>query len=328
MKMHRKTLVAALATTVLGVAAGPTMGSDTNGDSPLGDGPIRLVIPFGPGGGSDMTARVLTATAPEFCGPRIDVVSMSGAAGLEAVNHVMNAESDGHTLLVTDYGPIVTSGFVDDVEWSHDDWDPVMLFTEWLPTVYTHADHEIDSIEDWVDKLEAEPNSVTFAHAAPLGIVHLPLILFEMETGLENRHIPTSGGGETRSMVMGEHVDLGMTLPASIAAEVENGTLKALGTFADERADVLPDVPTFKEAGYDVSLPAWLMIFAKNDVPQETKGFLQDCFMEALATPTAESMSDRTNAGIDPRGMEDSAELYHNTVEMVGSILREIGEID
>lgn len=129
--------------------------------SPLGSDPIRLVIPFGPGGGSDITARVLSATAPEFCGPRIDVVSMSGAAGLEAVNFVRNAPANGHTLLVSDYGPVVTSGFLDDVDWSHDDWQPVMNFTEWLPTVYTRPDHPIQTIEDWVAAAEADPGSIT-----------------------------------------------------------------------------------------------------------------------------------------------------------------------
>lgn len=79
-------------------------------DSPLGSDPIRLVIPFGPGGGSDITARVLAATAPEVCGPRIDVVSMPGAAGLEPVTFVRSATPNGHTRLVTAYGPIVTSG--------------------------------------------------------------------------------------------------------------------------------------------------------------------------------------------------------------------------
>lgn len=296
--------------------------------SPLGNDPIRLVIPFGPGGGSDITARVLSATAPEFCGPRIDVVSMSGAAGLEAVNFVRNAEPNGHTLLVTDYGPIVTSGYVDDVDWSHDDWQPVMNFTEWLPTVYTRPDHPIQTIEDWIEVATAEPGTITFGHASPLGIVHLPLVLFEMETGLENVHVPTSGGGETRSMVMGGHIDLGMTLPASIAPEVASGELTALGVFAAERSDVLPDTPTFREAGYDVVLPAWLMIFATSDVPGEAVEFLQDCFMEALASPTAVAMSDRVNAGISPLNAEQSAELYFATVDSIGNILREIGEID
>ncbi|MCC5987934.1 MAG: tripartite tricarboxylate transporter substrate binding protein [Pararhodobacter sp.] len=296
--------------------------------SPLGSDPIRLVIPFGPGGGSDITARVLSATAPEFCGPRIDVVSMSGAAGLEAVNFVRNAEPNGHTLLVTDYGPIVTSGFVDDVDWSHDDWQPVMNFTEWLPTVYTRNDHEIQTIEDWVAAAEAEPGTITFGHASPLGLVHLPLILFEMETGLENVHVPTSGGGETRSLIMGGHIDLGMTLPPSIASEVASGELTALGVFSEERSPVLPDTPTFREAGYDVVLPAWLMIFATSDVPAETVEFLQDCFMEALASPTAVAMSDRVNAGIEPMTAAQSTELYRGTVESIGNILRDIGEID
>ena len=296
--------------------------------SPLGSDPIRLVIPFGPGGGSDITARVLSATAPEFCGPRIDVVSMSGAAGLEAVNFVRSAPANGHTLLVSDYGPVVTSGFVDDVDWSHDDWQPVMNFTEWLPTVYTRPDHDIQTIEDWVAAAEADPGSITFGHANPLGLVHLPLILFEMETGLENIHVPTSGGGETRSLIMGGHIDLGMTLPASIASEVASGELTALGVFSEERSAVLPDTPTFREAGYDVVLPAWLMVIATSDVPAETVEFLQDCFMEALASPTAVAMSDRVNAGIEPLNAEDSTALYQATVASIEGILRNIGEID
>ncbi len=296
--------------------------------SPLGSDPIRLVIPFGPGGGSDITARVLSATAPEFCGPRIDVVSMSGAAGLEAVNFVRSAPANGHTLLVSDYGPVVTSGFVDDVDWSHDDWQPVMNFTEWLPTVYTRPDHDIQTIEDWVAAAEADPGSITFGHANPLGLVHLPLILFEQETGLENIHVPTSGGGETRSLIMGGHIDLGMTLPASIASEVASGELTALGVFSEERSAVLPDTPTFREAGYDVVLPAWLMVIATSDVPAETVEFLQDCFMEALASPTAVAMSDRVNAGIEPLNAEDSTALYQATVASIEGILRNIGEID
>ncbi|MCC5967091.1 MAG: tripartite tricarboxylate transporter substrate binding protein [Natronohydrobacter sp.] len=296
--------------------------------SPLGSDPIRLVIPFGPGGGSDITARVLSATAPEFCGPRIDVVSMSGAAGLEAVNFVRNAPANGHTLLVSDYGPVVTSGFLDDVDWSHDDWQPVMNFTEWLPTVYTRPDHPIQTIEDWVAAAEADPGSITFGHANPMGLVHLPLILFEMETGLENIHVPTSGGGETRSLIMGGHIDLGMTLPPSIASEVASGELTALGVFSAERSPVLPDTRTFREAGYDVVLPAWLMVIATSDVPAETVEYLQDCFMEALASPTAIAMSDRVNAGIEPLNAADSTALYQATVASIGDILRSMGEID
>ncbi len=296
--------------------------------SPLGNDPIRLVIPFGPGGGSDITARVLSATAPEFCGPRIDVVSMSGAAGLEAVNFVRNAEPNGHTLLVSDYGPVVTSGFVDEVDWSHDDWQPVMNFTEWLPTVYTRPDHPIQTIDDWVEAARADPGSITFGHASPLGLVHLPLILFEMETGLENVHIPTSGGGETRSLIMGGHIDLGMTLPPSIATEVASGELTALGIFSEERSPILPDTPTFRESGYDVVLPAWLMVLATNDVPAETVEYLQDCFLEALASPTALAMNDRVNAGIEPMNAADATVLYQNTVTNIGNILREMGEID
>lgn len=323
---HLKTTLKGTAATVIAasMALAPTLATA----NPLGSDPIRLVIPFGPGGGSDITARVLSATAPEFCGPRIDVVSMSGAAGLEAVNFVRNAEPNGHTLLVTDYGPIVTSGFIDDVDWTHEDWQPVMNFTEWLPTVYTRPDHPIQTIEDWVEAATNEPESITFGHASPLGIVHLPLVLFEMETGLQNVHVPTSGGGETRSLVMGGHIDLGMTLPASIASEVASGDLTALGVFSAERSDVLPDTPTFREAGYDVVLPAWLMIFGTSDVPADVVEHLQDCFMEALASPTAVAMSDRVNAGISPLNAEDSAELYFATVESIGGILREIGEID
>lgn len=320
--IHTKSLAATA------IAASMAIAPTVSVASPLGSDPIRLVIPFGPGGGSDITARVLSATAPEFCGPRIDVVSMAGAAGLEAVNFVRDAEPNGHTLLVSDYGPVITSGYVDEVDWEHDEWQAVMNFTEWLPTVYTRPDHPIQTIDDWVAAAEENPGSVTFGHANPLGLVHLPLILFENETGLENIHVPTSGGGETRSLIMGEHIDLGMTLPASIASEVAAGELTALGVFSEERSPVLPDTPTFRESGYDVVLPAWLMVLATDEVPADVVEYLQDCFMEALETDTAVAMNESVNAGIEPMNAADSQALYDRTVVSIGDLLRSIGEID
>ena len=104
--------------------------------------------------------------------------------------------------------------------------------------------------------------------------------------------------------------------------------MTARGVCSPERSPALPDTPTFREAGYDVELLAWLMIFATSDVPSDVVEYLQDCFMEALATPTAVAMSDRVNAGIEPMNAEESTALYQATVASIGSILREIGEID
>jgi tripartite-type tricarboxylate transporter receptor subunit TctC len=317
-----KTAVAVSAA-ILTFSAGNALASEPS----LGDGPIRIVMPYGAGGSTDITARIIAANAAEHCGSRIDVVSMPGAGGMEGLQFVADANPNGHTILMADYSATITQTLTEDTPWEVEDWVPIVHLTDWKPTVYAKADHAIQSIEDWIELAEAEPNSLVFGHADPLSLVHLPLVLLELETGIQNVHLPTTGGGETRTMILGGHIDLGMTLPPSIVSNVNDGEVTAIGVFADERSDVLPDVPTFKEAGYDVSFEAPLLVYTFSSVPESIQQELSECIMTGLESDTAQAMGRQASAGLENvQGLESAQAVYRDTTERVREVLAAIGE--
>ncbi|AXY41939.1 tripartite tricarboxylate transporter substrate binding protein [Halomonas sp. JS92-SW72] len=304
---------------MLTLTAGAALASNGQG---LGSDPIRIVMPYGAGGSTDITARIIAANAAEHCGTRIDVVSMPGAGGMEGLQFVADAEPNGHTILMADYSATITQTLTEDTPWEVEDWAPIVHLTDWKPTVYVKADHDIQSIDDWIEMAEANPGSLVFGHADPLSLVHLPLVLLEQETGIENVHLPTTGGGETRTMILGGHIDLGMTLPPSIVANVNNGEVTAIGVFADERSDVLPDVPTFQEAGYDVSFEAPLLVYTFGTVPEEIQEQLAECIMTGLESDTAQAMGQQASAGLENvQGRDSAREVYAQTTERVRDVI-------
>lgn len=304
---------------LLTLTAGAALASD---GTSLGSDPIRIVMPYGAGGSTDITARIIAANAAEHCGTRMDVVSMPGAGGMEGLQFVADAEPNGHTILMADYSATITQTLTEDTPWEVEDWAPIVHLTDWKPTVYVKADHDIQSIDDWIEMAEANPGSLVFGHADPLSLVHLPLVLLEQETGIENVHLPTTGGGETRTMILGGHIDLGMTLPPSIVSNVNNGEVTAIGVFADERSDVLPDVPTFQEAGYDVSFEAPLLVYTFGTVPEEIQEQLAECIMTGLESDTAQAMGQQASAGLENvQGRDSAREVYAQTTERVRDVI-------
>jgi tripartite-type tricarboxylate transporter receptor subunit TctC len=292
------------------------------------DKTIRLVNPYGAGGGVDRSSRILAGVAPEFVDQRIDVVSMPGAGGQEAINFVMEQPADGYTLLVTDYGPLVTTALSEDVSYELSDWIPVYQITETVPVFFARSDSPIKDIAGWVDALKAAPESLSVGHGRYLSVPHLPLILFENLAGVKNTHVPTTGGSEALAFVLGKKVDLGASVPSTIAGSVKSGDLRGLAVCSAARAASLPDTPTMKEVGYNVVLPAWFTIFAYKDVPAERIEFLRVKFSEAMASPSATALAGRADVVISPAFTRAELEAsYKDTIKNLSAVLESIGKL-
>ncbi len=287
---------------------------------------IRMAVPYGAGGGVDISARILASVAPEFVGQRIDIVAMPGAGGQEAINFVLQQPKDGYTLLITDYGPLVTTALTEQVNYELEDWVPIFQITEVQPIFFVRADSPIETVEDWITMAKEEPGRFAVGHGRHLSVPHLPLILFEQEAGIENTHIPTTGGAEALAFILGGQTDIGASVPSTIAGAVASGDVRALAVASPARSQVLPNVPTLQELGYDVMLPAWYTIFAHKDVPVDRMKYLEEKFMEGMLSASAKAMADRTRVELTLYGMEETAVFYQNTVESLKSLLEFIGE--
>lgn len=285
---------------------------------------IRIFIPYGAGGGSDISGRMLASAAQPLIDQRIDVISMPGAGGQEAINFVMNQPQDGYTFLQTDYGPLITTALTEKVGYDLSDWKPIFQITEVVPTFFVKADSSIKDIDDWIAKAKANPNVFSVGHGRYLSVPHLPLIMFEKLSGIENKHIPTTGGSEALAFVLGGHVDIGASVPSTIKATIEAGLIRALAVCSEERVPSLPDTPTMKELGYDVVLPAWYTIFVYKDVPEDRIEFIQNKFTEALNTKSAQSMAKKLNIRLTPIRAEKLQVIYNATIENLKTLLSDI----
>jgi len=285
---------------------------------------IRMVVPYGAGGGVDISTRILATPAQDILGQRIDVVCMPGAGGQEGINFVLQQPKDGYTLLVTDYGPLVTTALTEEVSYDLSDWVPLVQITEVVPTFFVLSESPLKDVAEWVKTAKDKPESLTVAHGRHLSVPHLPLILFEKTAGMENTHVPTTGGSEALAYVLGKKVDVGASVPSTIASTVKAGTVRPLAVCSLERVATLPDTPTMKELGYDVVLPAWYTVFAPKGVPEETLTVLEEKFIEALNSNTAKEMAAKANVLLTPYGRDKTVGLYEGTISSLKTILADV----
>lgn len=285
---------------------------------------IRMVVPYGAGGGVDIAARILATSAQEILDQRVDVICMPAAGGQEGINFVLQQPRDGYTLLVTDYGPLVTTALTEEVSYELSEWLPLVQITEVVPTFFVKSESPLKNVEDWINVAKDKPGSLTVGHGRHLSVPHLPLILFEKTAGIKNTHVPTTGGSEALAFVLGEKVDIGSSVPSTIASSVKAGTMRPLAVCSLERDATLPDTPTLKELGYDVVLPAWYTVFAPKGVPEEVLNFLNEKFIEALHSENTAEMAKKSNVIITPYGRDKTVGLYEGTIKSLELILADI----
>lgn len=288
---------------------------------------IKIVVPYSAGGGVDLSARLLSSNAIETLDQRIDVVCMDGANGQEGIQFVYNQPSDGYTLLATDYGPFISPVLQGEVDtYSLDEWVPIIDISDVTPVFFVKGDSPYQTMEELIAGALAAPGTINVAHGRYMSVPHLPLILLESASGASFSHVPTSGGSEALAFVLGGNVDVGASVPSTIAASVKSGDLRALAVASEERLEVFPEVPTLKELGYDVVMPAWYMLFAKADTPQDVRDTLEAAFIKALESDSAQKMASTSSIDLAILNSADSLTAYQRTIENLTAIFSMIEE--
>ncbi len=211
--------------------------------------PIRLVVPFPPGGPNDFVARAIGQKLSESLGQPVVVDFRGGAAGNIGTDTVAKAAPDGYTLLIT------SSGFAIAPATTKLPFDPIRDFA---PISQTTAGHDVlivnpalpvKSVKELIALAKQKPGKLMFASAGTGGTLHLHGELFKMMTGIDMLHVPYKGAGPAVIDVVGGHVDLMFVGMAAALPNIRNGKLRALGVSSQHRVASLPDVPTIVESG-------------------------------------------------------------------------------
>lgn len=239
-------LAGAIAAALLGSPATAVRAAESYPDKP-----IRLVVPFAPGGGTDIIARLIGQSLGESWGQTVVVDNRTGAGGVIGVSLVAKSSPDGYTMLLASNGPLtylpaLKSKLPYDPE---KDLAPISLVAG-QPFVLTVSNASgIGSVKDLIAAAKAQPDAIRYASGGPGGASHLGTELLKMMAGISMLHVPYKGTGPGLTAVLSNEVQLVLVGISSAIPHVKAGRAKALAVTTAERSPALPDVPTVAEAG-------------------------------------------------------------------------------
>jgi tripartite-type tricarboxylate transporter receptor subunit TctC len=278
-----KTAIAAI-----GLASGLAMTTTAQADYPEQD--IRLIIPYGPGGATDILFRLISQEAEKTLGESIVPVNMAGAGATLGSRNVKDADPDGYTLLGS-HDTIALSKLAGTVDYSFDAFEPIALLTQTINIPTAHANHPVQSADEIADYVSENPGQVRFS-MIPSSTDHFFWAQFFQEAGIDMADVRLVGypdTGEQVSALMAEEVDFAMFNLPSGGAFFEDGTFRALGIAHPERLDSMPDVPTLREQGIEMDHSTSRGIFAPKGTPQEVLDTIANAYEQALENEEVQS---------------------------------------
>jgi tripartite-type tricarboxylate transporter receptor subunit TctC len=234
--------------------------------------PVTLINPFPPGGAVDVVGRPFAAALEPLLKQPVVIETKAGAAGAVGAQFAANAKPDGYTLLA--HLPSI-SGFaaVDTLfgrtpKFTRADFIPIARLTEGPMVLVVNDQQPYKTLKEFVDDAKTSPNKLIFSSSGLYGALHLPAALLMQAAGIQMKHLPTAGGGPALTAILGNNAQALVTSVAAASGQMKAGKLRALACFSPKRAASLPDVPTFKELGYDVEFSIWVGLFAPKGTPE------------------------------------------------------------
>lgn len=252
------------------------------------DKPITLVVPFPPGGSTDMIARQISAKLGEKLGGATVVVeNKAGATGTIGATAVARAAPDGHTLFVSSLGPFVIAPHL--IKTSYDalkDLDPITVVVQAPNVLVVLAASPLKSLADVIAYQKANPGKMTFSSSGNGSSDHLTAELFWQQTGTSGVHIPYKGGGPVMSDLLGNQVESSFMNINTAMPQLKAGKLRALAITSAKRSPLLPDVPTLEEGGVkNAGVQSWQAVAAPAGLPADIKKRVHEAIVSIIKEP-------------------------------------------
>jgi tripartite-type tricarboxylate transporter receptor subunit TctC len=285
--------------------------------------PVRMLVGFPPGGGTDIAARLLAPKLSEYLGQQFVVENRPGATTNIATDLVAKSTPDGHTLLFTTSAIAINMSLYKNLPFDAlRDFAPVSVFAE-APNLLVAHESAGNNVAELVAKARAKPGGMNYSSAGSGTTQHLAGELFKVRSGTEIVHIPYKGTAASLTAVIAGEVNFSFANVPAILGHVRNGRLRALAVAGARRSDLMPEVPTLKEAGVDgVEVPVWYALLAPAATPREVVTMLANTTARAARSP--DTRQRLVEQGADPVGNtpEEFARLLREEVTKYAEVVR------
>ena len=275
--------------------------------------PVRMLVGFPPGGGTDITARLLAPKLSEYLGQQFVVENRPGASTNIASDLVAKSAPDGHTLLFTTSSIAINMSLFKALPFDAlRDFAPVSVFAE-SPNLLVAHQSAGTSVAELLAKARARPGGMNYSSAGSGTTQHLAGELFKVRSGTSIVHIPYKGTAASLTAVVAGEVQFSFANVPAILGHVKSGRLRALAVTSAKRSELMPEVPTMKEAGVEgVEVPVWYALLAPAATPREV--------VDALGAATARAAR---SPDTRQRLVEQGAEPVGSSPDEFAKLLRE-----
>ena len=263
--------------------------------------PVTWIVPFPPGGGTDISARTVAAKLTEKWKQSVVIENRAGAAGIIGADAVAKARPDGYTLLIVNVGiTSINPDLYPKLPYNPDTaFTPISLLCELPFVLMASPSFRPNSTKELVAYAKANPGKVTFASSGQGGSPHLTAEIFQLATGTQLTHVPYKGGGPAMTDLLGGHVPVLFASMATAVPHVRSGKIKGLGVTTPARVPAIPDVPTVAElgcAGYEARI--WFGIVGPAKLPPEITAAVSRALVGALEDKSVQDAI--RNLGYEP----------------------------
>lgn len=286
--------------------------------------PIKLVVPYAPGGFSDVVARAIASELQKNLGQAVVIDNRGGANGVIGTAAVAQAPADGYTVLLALDSHASNQSLFKTLPYdSIKDFAPVIFLGTAPMVMIANRDFAPNNAKELVQLLKAAPDSVSYASLGPGSQIQLAGRMLENSAGVRMTAVPYKGGAPALSDLMGGHIQVMFASATSAAPIIEQHRAKALGVASARRLSMLPDVPTFAEQGYPgVEMGFWVGMMARAGTPPAVIDKLRAATVQAVAQPEVAKQLRNLGLVVDLKGPADFDKFLQAEIVRWGDMLR------
>ena len=287
------------------------------------DKPLELTVLFGAGSAADLLARKLADLAGRDLGQPVAVVNRTGAGGALGYTYVKSQPADGYAL-VWNSNSVSTAYHAGNMKLDYSAFAGVAALTSEPVSLAVKADAPWRDIRELLAHAKAQPGQVRLGNSGRGSFTHLVAVALENRAGAKLTHVPF-GRELAVTTVLGDKIEASVQLPAEIMAQITSRQVRVLAVSGDKRLASLPDVPTLKEAGIDLTMTLWRGVAAPKGTPQAAIARLERAFTQAAQSAEFRDFATRMGAVVDVRGAQDFDAFIARDDRELAALMEQIG---
>lgn len=294
--------------------------------------PVTMIVPFPPGGVADLTARAVAPVMEKALRQPIVAVNRTGAGGEVGYEAVAKAKPDGYTILMAlssvTIAPESHRLFDRQPKYEMKQLAPIALLSADPTVLVVRAESPYRSVKDFIDAAKANPAKINYSSSGVYGTLHVAMEMLAHAANVKLWHVPYQGAGPAITALLGGQVEALASGPSAIVTHIKSGKFRALGSWGAKRLAALPDVPTFRELGYDVEFYIWAGMFAPAGTPDTVMKVLRDAARQAANDPDFKATMDKLATPIAYLDAPEFSSFVERDAKMLAAALKRIGRIE